>query len=57
MTVKITAAVKVTAIGKDGKTPPVATGEAKDKTEEEAEVEDFTAQVKEKNKSLKSKIF
>lgn len=57
MTVKITAAAKISAIGKDGKIPPVATDDPKDKTEEETAVEDFTAQVKKKNEGLKSKIF
>jgi len=57
MTVKITAAVKVAAINKDGKIPSVTTEETKDKTEEETAVEDFLAQVKAKNKDLKSKVF
>jgi ATP-dependent protease ClpP protease subunit len=57
MTVKITAAVKVNALVADGKTPPVATGEAKDKTEEETAKEDFTAKVKAGIKDLKYKVF
>ncbi len=56
MTVKITAAVKVTAINNDGKTKPVVTGEAKDKTEEENQVTDFEAQVKKANAGLKTKV-